>query len=389
MAEVKEEKAQRQPSILFTAFEPSGDAHAAPVIRALLRHQPDLKIFAWGGPLMEQAGATIVEQTAVDAAMGLNAIKRIFAMRRQIGRIRRWARAYRVLAHVAVDSPAANFPICKEMRATGARVVHLVAPQLWAWGRWRVRKLRRLTDLVLCLLPFEEQWFTRRGIPARFIGHPRMNRPIDPKDLRERMHGLPQGAPRVAIFPGSRSHEVRANIRLLVDAYIELQGRHSGMGGVIVAASTELGRIARKKIKVFPTGLHMTAGQTDAAIAWSDLCLAVSGTIALDIARQQKPMIGVYKTSFPVWLLSLFLLRTRFRLLPNIIAEREIVPEFVPHFGGAGPIVKQAGRYLLDSKNAAIQSEELARVCSRFVHKNPPEEAARLILKVIKDGRID
>jgi lipid-A-disaccharide synthase len=389
VAEASEGKGDTPRSVLFTAFEPSGDAHAAPVIRALLHMVPDLKIYAWGGPLMKQAGATIVEETAGDGAMGLSAFKRIAAVRRQIGRIRRWARAYRVLAHVAVDSPAANFPICKEMRETGARVVHLVAPQLWAWGRWRVRKLRRLTDLVLCLLPFEEQWFTQRGIPARFIGHPRMNRRIDAKALRERMHGLPQGAPRIALFPGSRSHEVRANIRLLVDVFNELQGRHSGMAGVIVAANTPLARLVRRKIRVFPTGLHLTAGQADAAIGWSDLCVAVSGTIALDITRQQKPMIGVYKTGFPAWLLSLFILRTRFRLLPNIIAEREIVPEFVPYIGGSGPIVRQAGRYLQDSKKAAIQSEELARVCSRFVNKNPPEEAARLILKIIKDGTVD
>jgi lipid-A-disaccharide synthase len=389
VAEGRESKGDAPGSVLFTAFEPSGDAHAAPVIRALLRMAPSLKVYAWGGPLMKQAGATIVEETAVDGAMGLSALKRAAEVRRQIGRIRRWAQAYRVLAHVAVDSPAANFPICKEMRTTGARIVHLVAPQLWAWGRWRVRKLRRLTDLVLCLLPFEEQWFTRRGIPARFIGHPRMNRRIDAKDLRERMHGLPQGAPRIALFPGSRSHEVRANIRLLVDVFSELQSRHSGMGGVIVAASTPMARIIRRKIRVFPTGLHLTTGQVDAAIGWSDLCVAVSGTIALDIARQQKPMIGVYKTSIPAWLLSMLILRTRLRLLPNIIAEREIVPEYVPHIGGAGPIVRQAGRYLQDSKNAAIQSEELARICSRFANKNPPEEAARLILKVIRDGRVD
>jgi lipid-A-disaccharide synthase len=389
VAEGAEGKGDATRGVVFTAFEPSGDAHAAPVIRSLLRMAPGLKVYAWGGPLMRRAGATIVEETAADGAMGLNAFRRAAEVRRQIRRIRRWARAYRVLAHVAVDSPAANFPICREMRDTGARIVHLVAPQLWAWGRWRVPKLRRLTDLVLCLLPFEEQWFTRRGIPARFIGHPRMNRRIDAKELRERMHGLPQGAPRLALFPGSRSHEVRANIRLLVDVFSELQGRHSGMAGVIVAASTPLARIVRKKIRVFPTGLHLTGGQVDAAIGWSDLCVAVSGTIALDIARQQKPMIGVYKTSFPAWLLSLLILRTRLRLLPNIIAEREIVPEFVPHFGGAGPIVRQAVRYLQDSKNAAIQSEELARVCSRFVNKNPPEEAARLILKIINDGTVD
>jgi lipid-A-disaccharide synthase len=338
---------------------------------------------------MEEAGATIVERTADDGAMGLNAIGHALAVRRQIRSIRRWSKAYRVLAHVAVDSPAANFPICKDMRATGARIVHLVAPQVWAWGRWRVGKLRRRTDLVLCLLPFEEQWFGERGIPARFIGHPRMNRPVDRNALREQMHGLPQGAPRIAIFPGSRSHEVKANIRLLVSTFVEIQGRHAGAGGVIVAANPELARLVRKKIKVFPTGLHLTVAQADPAIAWSDLCLAVSGTITLDIARQQKAMIGVYKTGVLAWLGSKLLLRTPYRLLPNIIAQREIVPEFVPYAGGAGLVAKYANDFLLDSKNAAIQSQELARVCQRYVNKKPDEEAARLIIKLIKHGKVD
>jgi lipid-A-disaccharide synthase len=310
----------KQVSVLFTAFEPSGDAHA--------------------------------------------------------------------VAHVAVDSPAANFPITKATKKTGARIVHLVAPQVWAWGRWRVPKLRRLTDLVLCLLPFEEQWFNDRGITARFIGHPRMNRPLDTDDLRKHMHGLPQGTPRIGIFPGSRTQEVKRNIKLLVDTYTELQARHAGMCGVIVAANKELALIIRKKIPVFPTGLHMITGQLDATICWSDLCIAVSGTVSMDICRQQKPLIGVYKTSLIAWLGSKVILRTPYRLLPNIIAEREIVPEFVPHAGGSGPLVRAANEYLLDSKNQAITAEELARVCHRFVNKRPPEEAAKLIFRLMKDGAI-
>ena len=257
-------------AILFTAFEPSGDALAAPVIRRLLRNNPKLKISAWGGPLMEQAGATVLQQTVEAGAMGFSALRRFSEVRREVKRIKRWASEHRVVAHVPVDSPAANFPITKIMRKAGARVIHLAAPQLWAWGRWRLGKLRRSTDLVLCLLPFEEQWFNERRVPAKFIGHPSINRRIELSELRERMHGLPRGAPRVVIFPGSRAQEVRANTRLLVSVYNELQDRHSGMGGVVVAANPELARLIRRRITVFPTGLHMITGSIDAAIAWCD-----------------------------------------------------------------------------------------------------------------------
>jgi lipid-A-disaccharide synthase len=203
------------------------------------------------------------------------------------------------------------------------------------------------------------------------------------------MHGFPQGAPRVAIFPGSRSHEVKANIRLLAKAFTEIQGRHGRVAGLISAASPEIADLIRRRVPVFPTGLHMVTGQNDAVIAWSELCLAVSGTITLDIARQRRPMVGVYKTSLFASLAAGVLLRAPLRLLPNIIAEREICPEFVPHAGGAGPIAKKAHFYLNDSKNAAIQAEELGRVCQRYQNKKPDVEAARLILRLIKDGTVE
>jgi lipid-A-disaccharide synthase len=383
------EPAQRQGSVLFTAFEPSGDAHAAPVIAALRELVPGLHIYAWGGPKMEEAGATLLGSTADDGAMGLGAVRRASAVRKEIRRIKRWAREYRVLAHVAVDSPAANFPICKVMQKHGARIIHLVAPQLWAWGGWRARKLRRLTSLVLCLLPFEERWFKQRRIPARFIGHPVVNRELDETALREIAGGFPSGSPRVAILPGSRSQEVKANMRLLADAFSELQGRHSGMSGLIVAANADLARLVRKRIPVFPVGLHMTTARADAAIYWCDLALAVSGTITLDLLRQRKPMVGVYKTGVLSWLLAKIILRTPYRLLPNIIAEHEICPEFVPHAGGSAPIVDAASRLVQDSKNVAVQRESLARVGTQFANKRPADEAARLIVRVLKGEALE
>lgn len=387
-ADLQKVAGKGQAAILFTAFEPSGDAHAAPVIAELLKKVPGLTIYAWGGPEMEAAGATIVERTAENASMGLGAVSKIFAVRRQIRTIRRWSGQYRVLAHVPVDSPAANFPICRMLRKKGARVVHLVAPQLWAWGRWRLGKLRKCTDLVLCLLPFEEQWFGDRLVPARFIGHPAINRPIDPNELKQHTHGLPQGTPRLAMFPGSRPQEVRANLGLMLSVYNELQGRHSGMSGLIVAANEDVVKLVHRKVKVFPTGLSMIRGMRDEAIAWSDVNLAVSGTITMHIARQRKAMIGIYKTDVLSWLLGKVLLRSKYVLLPNVIADREIVPEFAPYLGGAGPIVSEITQLLADSKNVANQSEELQRVCYRFANKRPAEEAANLIIRVIKTGHM-
>src|SRR5690606_28444482 len=107
-----------------------------------------------------------------------------------------------------VDSPAANFPVCRLSREHGVPIVHLVAPQLWAWGHWRVRKLRRLTDHVLCVLPFEEAWFRERGVPATFVGHPLWAHEVDEQAVDANLAAfggaLPGAAVRIGVFPGSR-----------------------------------------------------------------------------------------------------------------------------------------------------------------------------------------
>ena len=147
--------------------------------------------------------------------------------------------------------------------------------------------------------------------------------------------------------------------------------------------------IVRQKLKQFPTGLHMITGNADAVVSWCDFAIACSGTVSLNITRQFKPMIGVYKTSILAWLGSKVIIRAPYKLLPNIIAEREIVPEYIPHAFGSGPIVTAAGKYLHDSKKAAVLTEQLRRVCMRFANKEPAREATKYILKVLKDGTVD
>jgi lipid-A-disaccharide synthase len=133
--------------------------------------------------------------------------------------------------HVPVDSPAANFPICKIAKKHRARVMHLVAPQVWAWGSWRVNKLRKLSDLVLCLLPFEQSWFEGKRVPARFIGHPLFDEALDVSALDRRAAELPQGAPRLALLPGSRPAELSKNFPILLESFRRLKARLPRRGG--------------------------------------------------------------------------------------------------------------------------------------------------------------
>ncbi|MFM8816293.1 MAG: lipid-A-disaccharide synthase, partial [Phycisphaerales bacterium] len=270
--------------------------------------------------------------------------------------IRAWAAANPVDVHVPVDSPAANWHIASWMKrhgrgaAGGSHVVNLVAPQLWAWAPWRIRKWRRTSDAILCLLPFEEAWFRARGVRAHFVGHPVLAHPIDAA-AHARAAAFPQGAPRLLLLPGSRSSEVRANLPTLMRVHADLQSRFRKMTSVLVAANEDLLALVRERLGgTLPSGLNLVVGQLDAAIAWSDLALCVSGTVSMDLARQAKPMVAVYKVSPISWLGARMLLTTPHRLLPNILAGERIVPEFVPHMGGVGPISKAAEQLLTDQK---------------------------------------
>lgn len=375
--------------ILFTAFEPSGDDHAAAVIAELRARQPDLELCAWGGPKMEAAGATIIEQTGSEAVMGVPGLAKIREHHQINRRIAAWLDANPVAVHVPVDSPGANFAICKLAKKRGIRVVHLAAPQLWAWGAWRIRKLRKRTDQVLCLLPFEESWFRARDVDALFIGHPLFDQPVDEARIARVASGLPTGTPQLALFPGSRPAEWRKNFPLMLDAFRALRTRHPTAQGVVVATTPRVESLLRTmagdELGGWPDGLDTIAGQTDAAVSWCDLALVVSGTVTLQIAKQHKPMVIFYKSNpFAYALLGWWLLVTEFFTLPNLVAGKEIVPELVPHFGDAAAIIEAADTLITSPQAAKAQQDALAAMVDQFKGKRASELAADAILTMAR-----
>lgn len=369
--------------VLFTAFEPSGDDHASPVIKELRKLRPDVEIWAWGGQKMERAGARLVERTGANAVMGIPGLAKIQEHRRINERIERWMDAHPLSIHVPVDAPAANFPICELAKRRGTKVVHLVAPQIWAWGSWRIAKLRRLTDLVLCLLPFEEGYFTTRGVPAKFVGHPIFDEPLDEARLAHEAADLPEGEPRIAIMPGSRPAELRKNFPVLVESFRMIREARPGAVGV-AAAVDERGLAELRSLAPETEGLLLAPDRTRAIIRWCDMALVVSGTVTLQLARQRKPMVAVYRHSRAMYyLIGWWIVSTTYFTLPNLIAGKEVIPEFVPHFGGPKPIVRAALRLLDDEQAAESQRRELGDVVSKFEGRDAARAAAEGIAEIL------
>lgn len=383
---------ERGPGLLFTAFEPSGDDHASAVIAELRRRHPNLPMYAWGGPKMEKAGATLIERTGDDAVMGVPGIQKIIEHKRINDRIAEWIKTAPVSIHIPVDSPAANTPICEITKAAGLHVVHLVAPQIWAWGRWRIHKLRRLTDLVLCMLPFEPAFFEKRRVPARYIGHFLFDEPVDADALDAKSKHFPTGHPRLALMPGSRPDELERHFPVLLEVFRLIKANRPDCVGVVAATSDRVAELLKKMAAAnggWPDGLEIVSHETDAVVRWCDLALVKSGTVTLQVAKQRRPMVVFYKKSNPVvYLFAKTMLATKVFSLPNVLAHRRIVPEFVPHFGGPAAIVRAAERLLADPGEVQRQLEAVDSVLSQFQGMHAASLAADAIETFISQGAV-
>lgn len=383
-----------QHTLLFSAFEPSGDEHAAPVIAAILEQQPDWQIHAFGGPLMEQAGAKLIEQTVDKPTMGFDSIARIPEHIRLLKRFRHWLKANPIDCLVPTDSPAANWGLCKAVRQKQpqARIIHLVAPQLWAWAGWRIRKMKKLSDHVLCILPFEPAWFETRGMPASFVGHPiadPANRPsVDPHVVQQ----LPKEGVKLALLPGSRPKEIERNWPIMLEAYRALRDRHPQLTGTVAAYNQALAdRIKAIAASVADDltreSLTVRIGEVGSVIAWCDLALVTSGTATLHVAFAGKPMVAIYKVDWLVRQVGRCLVSTDVYTLPNLISQAEgfrVIPELVPLLGGSDTIVNAMEPLVADRQARQAQQQALAGQMAKFAGFDFAQAAADKIIKQVQ-----
>ena len=198
--------------IFFSVGEPSGDLHGANLIRRLHKRQCDLQFVGYGGPRMAAAGCQLHEDLTRLAVMGIvQVFVHLASFWKLVSRADRYFRHHRPDAVVLIDYPGFNWWIARRAKAHGIPVFYYGTPQIWAWAPWRVNKMRRLVDHVLCKLPFEEEWFRNRGCNATFVGHPYFDQLRDETLDQSFVDRLQQEeGPLVTILPGSRTQEVRA-----------------------------------------------------------------------------------------------------------------------------------------------------------------------------------
>jgi lipid-A-disaccharide synthase len=296
--------------IFFSAGEPSGDLHGANLIRQLREIDPEIEVVGYGGPVMAAAGCQLhTDLTALAVMWILRVILNIHKFLALAGRADRYFRHHRPDAVVLIDYPGFNWWIARRAKAHGIPVFYFAPPQIWAWASWRIRKVRRFVDHVLCSLPFEARWYSERGANATFVGHPYFDevrrQEFDAEFLAAQRDDT---RPLVTILPGSRTQEVEHNLRHFLNAAQLIQAQVPQVRFAIAAFKPHQAEMARAAAAARGLEIPVFVRRTPELIRLADCCLAVSGSVSLELLYQCKPTAILY------WISPLgYALQRRFR----------------------------------------------------------------------------
>jgi lipid-A-disaccharide synthase len=374
--------------ILVSAGEASGDLYASLLVDELRRVWPEAEFFGCTGPRLRAAGVRTVVDAASLAVVGL--IEVVAHIPRIYGEYRKLlaaAHQHRPDLAILTDSPDFHLRVARRLHQEGVPVVYLVAPQVWAWRRGRLPEMRRNIRRLLCIFPFEEEFFAREGVNATYIGHPLAGlvRPTLSRDEFFRKHRLTAGRPLISVLPGSRRGESARHLPALLNAAERLY-REQAINFILPASATTGAAFFRERVGRSP--VQVIDGESWDALAHADLALAASGTVTVEAALLGTPMVTFYKVTPPSWLAGRFLVNVPFYSMVNLISGRAVVPELMQGQMTGERIAEEARRLLTDQRARAEMKAGLAEVRDKLSGgqngMSAPQRAAAIIQEILE-----
>ncbi len=320
------------PQILVVAGEASGDAHASELVAALKAQRPDLTFFGMGGSRLAAQGVELLYGAHEVNVMGITEVlPKIPRILQVMGGLAQAAAERRPVCAILVDIPDFNLRLAARLKKLGIPVAYYVSPMIWAWRRGRVKTIARLVDRMLCILPFEEDFYREAGVSARYVGSPVVEQvpsPASAASFRQKL-GLPVETPALALLPGSRMSEIRRILPSMVGAAKQLVAERPGLQVVVPVAPT----IPREEIlsRFEGSGVQpvLVEGRAPEVVGASDAAIVASGTAALEAGLMQRPLVVVYRVSLVTYLVGRMMLKVAHVALVNLLAGRRVVPELL------------------------------------------------------------
>jgi lipid-A-disaccharide synthase len=323
--------------VFVSAGEPSGDHHAALLVRAIRERRPDVEVAGLGGPHMADEGVDLVADMTQFAVMWLS--RAILNIHRFIDLARRAERSFldaKPDVCVLVDFPGFHWWLAWRAKRHGIPVVFYCPPQIWAWASWRVKKMRRLVDHVLSALPFEHDWFTAHGLRSTLVGHPFFDE-LDTAIIRHSV-ATTVAEPLVLLLPGSRGQEIEGVLGTLLQSAAIIRrsvpGARFAIGALHDRHARRIDEMLRANREASGLGIEVHAGRTRSLIGEATAAIACSGSVSLELLAARVPTVIVYRISGFAYIVQSWFRRARFITLVNLLACREpigpVQPVLVP-----------------------------------------------------------
>ena len=377
------------PSIALVAGEQSGDTLGAGLITELQKYWPQAHFLGIGGARMQALGLQPLAPIEALSVMGLieplKHLPELIAIRRRLRR--RFAR-HPPAVFIGIDAPDFNLGLEYQLRRAGIPTVHYVSPSVWAWRRWRIKKIARSVDLMLTLFPFEERFYQQSGIPVHCVGHPLADEiPLNTDRMAARQAlGLAEhSGPLLALLPGSRFSEVERLGPLFLQTANWLVRQREDIKFILPAATPAIAQRLQALIKQHAPRLsiHLIDGQARIVMAVADAVLLASGTATLEAMLIKRPMVAVYQTAPVTAWLARRLVKAPYFGLPNLLAGERLVPEFfqeqatIENLGGAMLV-------LLDGGQANENLQQRFTQLHQELRRNASARAASAIVDLLK-----
>lgn len=374
----------RTRTVYFVAGEASGDTHGAALMRALRGLAPEVRFTGRGGPRMrELAGAEFIDWSEHSSVLGLwEVLKQYGYFRQQFAATIEQIRSSNPDAVVLIDYPGFNLRLARELRAPlpKLKIIYYISPQVWAWNRRRIPKMARYLDLMLCIFPFEAELYNESGLRTIFVGHPMI------ESLPQRRVGASRDATLVGLFPGSRAREVRKILPTMLAAAQLIAARKPEARFEIAAASSPLAlqvedlvarsSLARERISI-------SIGEAAAAMQRAGVGIVASGTATLEAASFALPFVLVYRVAWLTYLAARAVVKVKHLGMPNVLAGREIVQEFIQHRARPQPIADSVLRLMDDTQTRIRMLAEFEAIMTSLGGEGASVTAAQAILEEI------
>jgi lipid-A-disaccharide synthase len=375
-------------TIYFVAGEVSADNHGAALMRSLRVLDPELKIIGRGGPQMQQvAGAQFKNWIGDAAVLGLWEVLRKYGyFREQFRQTLTEIQESKPDAVVLIDYPGFNLRLARALRrqSHSQKTIYYISPQVWAWNRGRIKTMAHFIDLVLCIFPFETDLYAASGLRAVFVGHPMIERLETQKIDTHRDQNL------VGLFPGSRSREVRKIFPVMIEAARRLLQLNPTLRFQVAAASEELAREMSEMLRAEQLAdresIEIAVGQTADIMQRAFVGIVASGSATLEAAYFGMPFVLIYKVAWPTYVAARLVVNVDFLGMPNLLAGKEVIPEFIQHDAKPEAIVKAVWLLMEDSPARDRMISDLDAIIRKLGGTGASERAAQGILEELQTG---